>query len=70
MEISDEEERFNVLEKAQVGQCIECGCCSFICPAHRPLADTNGKAKRFVKKVKADRKAAADAAKAGEGEKK
>ena len=70
MDIEDENERFEVLEEAQVGQCIECGCCSFICPAHRPLADTNGKAKRFVKKVKADRKAAAEAAKAGEGEKK
>ena len=66
MDIEDENERFDVLEKAQVGQCIECGCCSFICPAHRPLADTNGKAKRFVKKVKADRKAAAEAAKANE----
>lgn len=67
MDIEDENERFDVLEKAQVGQCIECGCCSFICPANRPLADTNGKAKRFVKKVKADRKAAAEAAKAAEG---
>lgn len=67
MEIEDEDERFDVLEAAQVGQCIECGCCSFVCPAHRPLADTNGKAKRFVKKVKADRKAAAEAAKEAEG---
>ena len=48
-------------------QCMECGSCSFICPANRPLADTNGKAKRFVKKVKADRKAAAEAAKQAEG---
>ena len=67
MEIENEDERFNVLEAAQVSQCIECGCCSFICPANRPLADTNGKAKRFVKKVKADRKAAEEAAKQAEG---
>ena len=70
MDIEDENERFDVLEEAQVGQCIECGCCSFGCPAHRPLADANGKAKRFVKKVKADRKAAAEAAKEAEGGKK
>ena len=67
MEIEDENERFDVLTAASMDQCIECGSCSYICPAHRPLAETNGKGKRFVKKVKADRKAAEEAKKAAEG---
>ena len=27
------------LEKNNVHSCIECGCCTFTCPAHRPLLD-------------------------------
>ena len=71
MEIEDENRRYDVLKGADISQCIECGCCSYVCPANRPLADTNGKAKRFVKKISSERKAAAEAAKAAqEGEKK
>jgi len=27
------------LERLHVMECIECGCCQFTCPAHRPLLD-------------------------------
>ncbi|MFA5688802.1 MAG: electron transport complex subunit RsxC [Kiritimatiellales bacterium] len=32
-----ENERFDIAEKLNVMACIECGSCSYICPAHRPL---------------------------------
>lgn len=53
MEIDDQEERYAVLNKENVMLCMECGCCSYVCPARRPLVDTNKDAKRFVKKTKA-----------------
>ena len=35
------------MEEEKVMDCIECGSCSFTCPAHRPLLDfiRQGKAK-------------------------
>ena len=66
MQLDDDDERMAVLEKAQVQLCMECGSCSYVCPAHRPLVDTNRKAKGFVRKVNNERKAAAEAAKAAE----
>ena len=33
--------------------CMECGCCSFICPANRPLVQTNRLAKILVKEEQA-----------------
>ncbi|MEE0972542.1 MAG: electron transporter RnfC, partial [Paludibacteraceae bacterium] len=27
------------MEKEQVANCIECGCCTFTCPSNRPLLD-------------------------------
>ena len=33
------------LEKLCVDLCMECGCCSYVCPAHRPLVQTNKLAK-------------------------
>lgn len=32
-------EQWDALEKHSVMDCIECGCCSFTCPSHRPLLD-------------------------------
>lgn len=39
----DELEKFNVM------QCMECGCCSYICPARRALSFKNKMAKTLVK---------------------
>lgn len=54
MELEDDDDKAAVLSKEQVAVCMSCGSCSFVCPAHRPLADTNTKAKGFLKKYEAD----------------
>lgn len=53
MELEDEKECLSILEKEKVQLCMECGCCSYICPARRPLVDINRNAKSFVKKARA-----------------
>ena len=56
------------LKALKVNLCMECGCCSFICPARRPLVQTNKLAKavlnQYNAKLKADaeKKAAKEAA--------
>ncbi len=37
------------LRELQVELCMECGCCSFVCPANRPLVQTNKLSKQFLK---------------------
>ena len=37
--------RMDLLEELKVNLCMECGCCSYGCPAHRPLVQTNKLAK-------------------------
>ena len=48
-----------MLENLSIMACMECGCCGFICPANRPLVQTNKLAKVFLKeeKAKEDQKA-------------
>ena len=41
------------LDSLSVNACMECGCCSFVCPANRPLVQTNKLAKVFLKEEKA-----------------
>ena len=41
------------LDKLLVNGCMECGCCSFVCPANRPLVQTNKLAKVFLREEKA-----------------
>jgi len=36
------------LAALKVNLCMECGCCNFICPARRPLVQTNKLAKAKV----------------------
>ena len=31
--------RWDLAEKNNISDCIECGCCSYSCPAHKPLLD-------------------------------
>jgi len=52
MDCDDEEERLAILTDEQVGICMECGCCGYVCPAHRPLVQTNRAAKAFVRSKK------------------
>ena len=53
MGLSDTADRAERLEAARVNLCIECGCCSFVCPAKRPLVETNKLAKADLRDYKA-----------------
>lgn len=37
------------LELLHVDLCMECGCCAYICPAHRPLVQTNKLSKAVLR---------------------
>lgn len=37
-----------LLRKLHLGLCMNCGCCSYVCPAKRPLAEENQLAKQFL----------------------
>lgn len=50
--------RMDQLETFKVNLCMECGCCSYGCPAHRPLVQTNRLAKAQLAAMKAARKEA------------
>ena len=41
------------LEKLGTNVCMECGCCQYVCPAHRPIVQNNKLAKAFIKERKA-----------------
>lgn len=40
------------MEKLDVASCMECGCCSFSCPAHRYIVQTMRMAKDAVRRAK------------------
>ncbi|MBQ8743131.1 MAG: electron transport complex subunit RsxC [Clostridia bacterium] len=39
-----------LLESLHLGLCMECGCCSFVCPAKRPIVQRNRLAKGVLRK--------------------
>ena len=41
------------LENARINLCVECGCCSFVCPAGRPVLENIRIAKNSLKEYKA-----------------
>ena len=41
------------LEKLNVDYCMECGCCSYVCPAKRPLTQVMRLAKEELRRNKA-----------------
>ena len=43
------EERIARLEEYHVNLCMECGCCSYVCPANRPLVQNNRLGKNAVR---------------------
>lgn len=51
-ELSDAEN----LEKLNVNLCMECGCCSYVCPAKRNLVQTNKLAKNMLKSYRMKKK--------------
>ena len=52
-----------MLDKLKVNICMECGCCSYGCPANRPLVQTNKLAKARLAAWRAEQKAQSDASK-------
>ncbi len=49
MKIKDEAKKAAALIETGVRQCVDCGCCSYVCPAHRPLLANNQDAKWWLK---------------------
>ena len=56
MRIKDEDLRAKALIDSGVRQCVDCACCSYVCPASRPLLQINQEAKAFLKNYAAAQK--------------
>ena len=53
----------------KVNLCMECGCCSYVCPANRPLVQTHKLSKVMLREYQAAEKAAAELLKQKEAKK-
>lgn len=53
LELGTTEEKVEALEKSKVMLCMECGCCSYVCPANRPLIQNNRIGKSIVREHQA-----------------
>ena len=53
LELESKEDRLQRLEDEKIMLCMECGCCSFVCPANRPLIQNNRLAKGELRDYKA-----------------
>ena len=56
LNIESKEDKVSRLEEAKINLCMECGCCSFVCPALRPLVQNNRLAKGVVREYHAHMK--------------
>ena len=56
MRVSDADKKAKMLIDSGVRQCVDCACCSYVCPANRPLLQMNWEAKAFLKKYAAEQK--------------
>ncbi len=56
MRVKDEDRKAEMLIDSGVRQCVDCGCCSFVCPANRPLLQVNQQAKSYLKNYAAAQK--------------
>ena len=55
MRAKDDETKEKLLIATGVRQCVDCGCCSYVCPANRYLLATNQDAKAWLKKYAASK---------------
>ena len=53
LDIASTDERMARLEELSITLCMECGCCSYVCPARRPLVQNNRLAKSSYRTYKA-----------------
>ena len=56
LRVKNEDMRAKRLIDTGVRQCVDCACCSYVCPANRPLLQMNWDAKSFLKKYAAAQK--------------
>lgn len=49
---------YDLLEDRKINLCMECGCCSYVCPANRPLVENHKLAKAALRKHKEKMKGA------------
>lgn len=56
LDIANEDERMARLDELGIMLCVECGCCSYVCPAKRPLIENNKVAKNAFKRYTAAKK--------------
>ncbi len=52
LNIESREEKVARLDEYKINLCMECGCCSYVCPASRPLVQNNRMAKATVREYK------------------
>lgn len=60
LNIESKEDRMARLEAERVNICMECGCCSYVCPAHRPLVQNNKICKAELRDYKAHKQTLED----------
>ena len=53
LDIQNTDDRMARLEELSITLCMECGCCSYVCPANRPLVQNNRIAKTSYRAYKA-----------------
>ena len=51
-EYENKDERMHILDSHKIMLCMECGCCSFVCPANRPLVENNRIGKAQLREYK------------------
>ena len=56
MHVKNEDHKAKRLIETGVRQCVDCACCSYVCPASRPLLQINWAAKSFLKQYAAAQK--------------
>ena len=56
MREKNEDKKAKMLIDTGVRQCVDCACCSYVCPANRPLLQINWEAKSYLKKYAASKK--------------
>ncbi len=53
LKLDGKADRVAMLEEYKINLCMECGCCSYVCPANRPLVQNNRIGKAEVREYKA-----------------
>lgn len=55
MKVEDKYDRADRLETAKLNLCMECGCCSFVCPSRRPLVENHKLAKSDLRLTRSEK---------------